>query len=201
MLVVGNPANTNAYIAMKSAPDLPKQNFTAMLRLDHNRAVSQLATRTGKAVTDIEKMIVWGNHSPTMYPDVRFCTVAGQAAPQAINDEAWYRNEYIPKVGKRGAAIIEARGASSAASAANAAIDHMRDWALGTNGKWVTMGIPSDGSYGIPQDIVYGVPVTCANGEYTRVTGLAIDDYSRTMMDKTLAELKEEQAGVASMLG
>ena len=201
VLVVGNPANTNAYIAMKSAPDLPKQNFTAMLRLDHNRAVSQLATRTGKAVTEIEKMIVWGNHSPTMYPDIRFCTVAGQAAPQAVNDEAWYRNEYIPKVGKRGAAIIEARGASSAASAANAAIDHMRDWALGTNGKWVTMGIPSDGSYGIPQDIVYGVPVTCAGGEYTRVAGLAVDDYSRTMMDKTLAELKEEQAGVASMLG
>jgi len=201
VLVVGNPANTNAYIAMKSAPDLPKQNFTAMLRLDHNRAVSQLATRTGKAVTEIEKMIVWGNHSPTMYPDVRFCTVSGQAAPQAINDEAWYRNEYIPKVGKRGAAIIEARGASSAASAANAAIDHMRDWALGTHGKWVTMGIPSDGSYGIPQDIVYGVPVTCANGEYARVADLAIDDYSRTMMDKTLAELKEEQAGVAGMLG
>jgi malate dehydrogenase len=186
---------------MKSAPDLPKQNFTAMLRLDHNRAVSQLATRTGKAVTEIEKMVVWGNHSPTMYPDIRFCTVAGQAAPQAVNDEAWYRNEYIPKVGKRGAAIIEARGASSAASAANAAIDHMRDWALGTNGKWVTMGIPSDGSYGIPQDIVYGVPVTCANGEYARVTGLAVDDYSRTMMDKTLAELKEEQTGVAGMLG
>jgi malate dehydrogenase len=136
-----------------------------------------------------------------MYPDIRFCTVAGQAAPQAVNDEAWYRNEYIPKVGKRGAAIIEARGASSAASAANAAIDHMRDWALGTNGKWVTMGIPSDGSYGIPQDIVYGVPVTCANGAYTRVTGLAIDDYSRSMMDKTLAELLEEQAGVAGMLG
>ena len=201
VLVVGNPANTNAYIAMKSAPDLPKQNFTAMLRLDHNRAVSQLATRTGKAVTEIEKMIVWGNHSPTMYPDIRFCTVAGQAAPQAVNDEAWYRNEYIPKVGKRGAAIIAARGASSAASAANAAIDHMRDWALGTNGKWVTMGIPSDGSYGIPQDIVYGVPVTCAGGEYTRVAGLAVDDYSLTMMDKTLAELKEEQAGVSGLLG
>ena len=200
VLVVGNPANTNAYIAMKSAPDLPKQNFTAMLRLDHNRATSQIATRTGKAVTDIEKMIVWGNHSPTMYPDIRFATVAGQPAPQAVNDEAWYRNEYIPKVGKRGAAIIEARGASSAASAANAAIDHMRDWALGTNGKWVTMGIPSDGSYGIPQDIVYGVPVTCANGEYTRVKDLAIDDFSRTMMDKTLAELQEEQAGVASLL-
>ena len=201
VLVVGNPANTNAYIAMKSAPSLPKQNFTAMLRLDHNRAISQLATRTGKAVSDVEKMVVWGNHSPTMYPDLRFTTVAGQPALAAINDDAWYKNEYIPTVGKRGAAIIAARGASSAASAANAAIDHMRDWALGTNGKWVTMGVPSDGSYGIPQDILYGVPVTCANGQYTRVEGLAIDDYSRSMMDKTLAELQEEQAGVASLLG
>jgi len=200
VLVVGNPANTNAYIAMKSAPDLPKKNFTAMLRLDHNRAISQLATRTGKAVAEIEKMVVWGNHSPTMYPDLRFTTVAGQPAPKLVNDDAWYKNEYIPKVGKRGAAIIEARGASSAASAANAAIDHIRDWVLGTNGKWVTMGVPSDGSYGIPQDILYGVPVTCANGEYQRVTGLEIDAYSRTMMDKTLAELQEEQAGVASML-
>ncbi|MBT9461563.1 MAG: malate dehydrogenase [Rugosibacter sp.] len=201
VLVVGNPANTNAYIAMKSAPSLPKQNFTAMLRLDHNRAISQLATRTGKAVVDVEKMLVWGNHSPTMYPDLRFTTVAGQPALAAINDDAWYKNEYIPTVGKRGAAIIAARGASSAASAANAAIDHMRDWALGTNGKWVTMGVPSDGSYGIPQDIIYGVPVTCANGVYTRMEGLAIDDYSRSMMDKTLAELQEEQAGVASLLG
>ena len=201
VLVVGNPANTNAYIAMKSAPDLPNKNFTAMLRLDHNRAVSQLATRTGKAVTDIEKMIVWGNHSPTMYPDLRSCTVAGVAALAAINDQAWYRETYIPTVGKRGAAIIAARGASSAASAANAAIDHMRDWALGTQGKWVTMGVPSDGSYGITQDILYGVPVTCEGGQYKRVEGLAIDDYSRTMMDKTLAELQEEQAGVASLLG
>ena len=201
VLVVGNPANTNAYIAMKSAPSLPKQNFTAMLRLDHNRAISQLATRTGKAVIDVEKMLVWGNHSPTMYPDLRFTTVAGQPALAAINDDAWYKTEYIPTVGKRGAAIIAARGASSAASAANAAIDHMRDWALGTKGKWVTMGIPSDGSYGIPQDIIYGVPVTCENGQYKRVEGLAIDDYSRSMMDKTLAELQEEQAGVASLLG
>jgi malate dehydrogenase len=200
VLVVGNPANTNAFIAMKSAPSLPAKNFTAMLRLDHNRAVSQLATRTGKSVNDIEKMIVWGNHSPTMYPDVRFCTVAGQAAPAAINDDAWYKNEYIPTVGKRGAAIIAARGASSAASAANAAIDHMRDWALGTNGKWVTMGIPSDGTYGIPAGIIYGVPVTCEAGQYKRVEGLAVDEYSRTMMDKTLAELQEEQAGVASLL-
>ena len=200
VLVVGNPANTNAYIAMKSAPNLPAKNFTAMLRLDHNRAVSQLATHTGKSVNGIEKMIIWGNHSPTMYPDLRFTTVDGQAAPQAINDEAWYRNEYISTVGKRGAAIIAARGLSSAASAANAAVDHMRDWALGTNGKWVTMGIPSDGSYGIPKDVMYGVPVTCEGGQYKRVEGLAIDDYSRTMMDKTLAELQEEQAGVASLL-
>jgi malate dehydrogenase len=201
VLVVGNPANTNAYIAMKSAPDLPAKNFTAMLRLDHNRAVSQLATRTGKSVNGIEKMIVWGNHSPTMYPDVRFCTVDGKPAPEAINDEAWYRNEYISTVGKRGAAIIAARGLSSAASAANAAVDHMRDWALGTNGKWVTMGIPSDGSYGIPAGIMYGVPVTCEGGQYKRVEGLVIDEYSRSMMDKTLAELQEEQAGVASLLG
>jgi malate dehydrogenase len=171
-----------------------------MLRLDHNRAVSQLATRTGKTVNDVEKMIVWGNHSPTMFPDLRFCSVAGQGAHAAINDDIWYKETYIPTVGKRGAAIIAARGASSAASAANAAIDHMRDWALGTNGKWVTMGIPSDGSYGIPKDIVYGVPVTCANGEYTRVEGLEIDAYSRTMMDKTLAELLEEQAGIASLI-
>jgi malate dehydrogenase len=201
VLVVGNPANTNAYIAMKSAPSLPKKNFTAMLRLDHNRAVSQLAARTGKTVSDVEKMIVWGNHSPTMYPDLRFCTVAGAAAPAAIGDETWYRDTYIPTVGKRGAAIIAARGASSAASAANAAIGHMHDWALGTNGTWVTMGIPSDGTYGIQQDIIYGVPVTCENGEYKRVEGLSVDDYSRSMMNKTLAELQEEQAGVASLLG
>ena len=201
VLVVGNPANTNAYIAMKSAPDLPAGNFTAMLRLDHNRALSQLATRTGKPVDSMEKMVVWGNHSPTMYPDLRFCTAGGEAAPKLINDEAWYRNEYIPKVGKRGAAIIEALGLSSAASAANAAIDHMRDWALGTNDKWVTMGVPSDGSYGIPAGVIYGVPVTCANGKYEVVKGLEIDAYSRTMMDKTLAELEEERAGVASLLG
>ena len=200
VLVVGNPANTNAYIAMKSAPSLPAKNFTAMLRLDHNRAVSQLATRTGKSVNGIEKMIVWGNHSPTMYPDVRFCTVDGQAAPQAIGDDAWYKETYIATVGKRGAAIIAARGLSSAASAANAAVDHMRDWALGTNGKWVTMGVPSDGSYGVPAGVMYGVPVTCSGGEYHRVEGLAVDEYSRSMMDKTLTELQEEQAAVAGLL-
>ena len=200
VLVVGNPANTNAYIAMKSAPDIAKKNFTAMLRLDHNRALSQLAAKANVAVADIEKLIVWGNHSPTMYPDYRFATAGGKSLKDLISDESWNRETFIPKVGKRGAAIIEARGLSSAASAANAAIDHVRDWVLGTNGKWVTMGIPSDGCYGIPEDVMYGVPVTCANGEYTRVKDLAIDEYSRSMMDKTLAELEEERAGVAHLL-
>ena len=185
---------------MKSAPDLPKANFTAMLRLDHNRAKSMLAAKAGKPVDSVDKMIVWGNHSPTMYPDIRFASVAGSSAPTLV-DDTWYKSDYIPKVGKRGAAIIEARGLSSAASAANAAIDHMHDWALGSNGKWVTMGIPSDGSYGIPQDILYGVPVICTPGKYERVTGLAIDAYSRQMMDKTLAELQEEQDGVKALLG
>ncbi len=200
VLVVGNPANTNAYIAMKSAPSLPRENFTAMLRLDHNRALSQLATKTGKSVDSIEKMIVWGNHSPTMYPDYRFATIGGAAAPAVVNDQAWYRDTFISTVGKRGAAIIEARGVSSAASAANAAIDHIRDWVLGTNGKWVTMGIPSDGSYGIPDGVMYGVPVTCANGKYERIKGLEIDEFSRGKMDNTLKELEEERAGVAHLL-
>ena len=200
VLVVGNPANTNAYIAMKSAPDLPAKNFTAMLRLDHNRALSQLANKAGVAVADIEKLVVWGNHSPTMYPDYRFATVNGQSLKDRINDADWNANEFIPKVGKRGAAIIEARGLSSAASAANAAIDHIRDWVLGTDGKWATMGVPSDGSYGIPEGVIYGVPVTCANGEYTRVTDLPVDEFSRAAMDKTLAELEEERAGVAHLL-
>ncbi len=200
VLVVGNPANTNAYIAMKSAPDLNPANFTAMLRLDHNRALSQLAGKAGVDVAGIEKLVVWGNHSPTMYPDYRFATVGGASLKEKIGDEAWNRDTFIPKVAKRGAAIIEARGLSSAASAANAAIDHIRDWVLGTGGKWVTMGVPSDGSYGIPKDVIYGVPVTCSGGAYERVTGLAVDDYSRTMMDKTLAELEEERAGVAHLL-
>ncbi|MEI6302935.1 MAG: malate dehydrogenase [Betaproteobacteria bacterium] len=200
VLVVGNPANTNAYIAMRSAPDLPRGNFTAMLRLDHNRALSQLATRTGKPVDSIEKMVVWGNHSPTMYPDIRFATVAGTPAKALVNDDSWYRDTYIPTVGKRGAAIIEARGLSSAASAANAAIGHIRDWALGTNGHWVTMGVASDGSYGIPEGIMYGVPVTCANGTYQRVTGLEIDAFSREKMDFTLKELLEERDGVKHLL-
>jgi malate dehydrogenase len=201
VLVVGNPANTNAYIAMKSAPDLDPKNFTAMLRLDHNRALSQLATKAGVAVADIEKLVVWGNHSPTMYPDYRFATASGRSLKDGIGDEAWNRETFIPKVGKRGAAIIEARGLSSAASAANAAIDHVRDWVLGTDGKWTTMGIPSDGSYGIPKDVMYGFPVVCKDGRYEKIVrDLPIDDYSRTMMDKTLAELEEERAGVAHLL-
>jgi malate dehydrogenase len=201
VLVVGNPANTNAYIAMKSAPALPMKNFTAMLRLDHNRALSQLAAKSGKPVGSIEKLIVWGNHSPTMYPDYRFSTIDGASLKDLINDENWNRTVFLPTVGKRGAAIIEARGLSSAASAANAAIAHVHDWILGSNGKWVTMGVPSDGSYGIPQDVMYGVPVTTANGEYTRVTDLPIDAFSREKMDLTLKELEEERAGVASLLG
>jgi malate dehydrogenase len=200
ILVVGNPANTNAYIAMKSAPSLPMKNFTAMLRLDHNRALSQLAARSGTAVGDIEKMVVWGNHSPTMYADYRFATVGGKSVKDLIGDENWNRTEFLPKVGKRGAAIIEARGLSSAASAANAAIDHVRDWMLGTGGKWVTMGIASDSSYGIPKDVMYGYPVTCANGEYAIVQGLPIDDFSRERMNLTLKELEEERAGVADLL-
>ncbi len=200
VLVVGNPANTNAYIAMKSAPSLPRENFTAMLRLDHNRALSQLAAKTGKTVESIEKLIVWGNHSPTMYPDYRFATIDGVAAPTLVNDQDWYRGTFIPTVGKRGAAIIEARGLSSAASAANAAIDHVRDWVMGTNGKWVTMGVPSDGSYGIPDGVMYGVPVTCADGKYTVIKGLQIDEFSRGKMDATLKELEDERAGVAHLL-
>ena len=201
VLVVGNPANTNAYIAMKSAPDLDPGNFTAMLRLDHNRALSQLAGKTGKPVGDIRRLVVWGNHSPTMYPDYRFASIGGSSVKDAINDESWNRDTFIPTVGKRGAAIIEARGLSSAASAANAAIDHVRDWVLGTDGEWTTMGVPSDGSYGIPKDVIYGFPVVCKDGGYEIVQGLQIDDYSRAMMNKTLAELEEERAGVASLLG
>ncbi len=201
VLVVGNPANTNAYIAMKSAPDLPAKNFTAMLRLDHNRALSQLANKAGVAVGEIEKLVVWGNHSPTMYPDYRFATVKGESLKDRINDADWNANEFIPKVGKRGAAIIEARGLSSAASAANAAIDHMRDWALGSNGKWVTMGIPSDGSYGIPEGLIFGFAVTTRDGEYTMVRDLPVDDFSQQAIDRTLAELEEERGGVAHLLG
>jgi malate dehydrogenase len=191
VLVVGNPANTNAYIAMKSAPDLPAKNFTAMLRLDHNRALSQIAAKINKPVTSIEKLTVWGNHSPTMYPDYRFATADGKSVKEAINDAVWNKDVFLPTVGKRGAAIIDARGVSSAASAANAAIDHVRDWVLGTNGKWVTMGIPSDGSYGIPKDTIFGFPVTVENGEYKIVQGLEIDAFSQERIDLTLKELLE----------
>jgi malate dehydrogenase len=200
VLVVGNPANTNAYIAMKSAPSLPKKNFTAMLRLDHNRALSQLAAKAACPVASIEHLAVWGNHSPTMYADYRFATSGGRALPSIIQDEVWNREVFLPTVGKRGAAIIEARGLSSAASAANAAIDHVRDWALGTGDRWVTMGIASDGSYGIPEDVMFGYPVTCANGEYHIVQGLEIDEFSRSRINITLAELEEERAGVAHLL-
>ena len=200
VLVVGNPANTNAYIAMKSAPGLPRENFTAMLRLDHNRALSQIAAKTGKPVAEIEKLCVWGNHSPTMYADYRFASIDGASVKDAINDQVWNKDVFLPTVGKRGAAIIAARGLSSAASAANAAIDHMRDWALGTNGEWVTMGIPSAGDYEIPEGVMYGFPVTCANGEYEVVKGLEIDGFSRECMTKTLNELLEEKAAIEHLL-
>jgi malate dehydrogenase len=200
VLVVGNPANTNAWIAMKSAPGLKRENFTAMLRLDHNRALSQIAAKTGKPVASIKKLGVWGNHSPTMYADYRFATIDGKSIKDMINDQVWNKDVFLPTVGKRGAAIIEARGLSSAASAANAAIDHMRDWALGTNGEWVTMGVPSNGEYGIPKDVMFGYPVTCEGGKYKIVEGLPIDEFSKGCIDKTLAELTGEQDGVKHLL-
>ena len=200
VLVVGNPANTNAWIAMKSAPSLARENFTAMLRLDHNRALSQIAAKTGKPVAAIRKLAVWGNHSPTMYADYRFATIEGASVKDMINDHAWNKDVFLPTVGKRGAAIIEARGLSSAASAANAAIDHMRDWALGTKGEWVTMGVPSNGEYGIPQDVMFGYPVTCEGGSYKIVESLPIDAFSQGCIDKTLAELIGEQDGVRHLV-
>jgi malate dehydrogenase len=171
-----------------------------MMRLDHNRAASQLAAKVGRPVDSFEKLVVWGNHSPTMYPDYRFATAGGQPVKALVNDETWYKETFIPLVGKRGAAIIEARGLSSAASAANAAIDHMRDWVLGSNGKWVTMGVTSDGSYGIPEGVMYGFPCTTSGGKYEIVKGLEVDEFSRARMDKTLAELEEERAGVKHLL-
>lgn len=198
VLVVGNPANTNAAILSAFAPDFPKENVTAMVRLDHNRSLSQVAAKAGVPVSAVERMIIWGNHSPTMFADWRFATANGQSLPQMINDEAWYRETFIPKVAQRGTAIIDARGASSAASAANAAIDHMHDWVQGTNGGWVSMAIPSDGSYGIPEGIMSGVPVTCADGRYERVTGLTIDAFARERIDHTVNELQEE---IAAALG
>jgi len=196
VLVVGNPANTNALIAQKNAPDLDPSCFTAMMRLDHNRAMSQLAEKTGVLTTAIEKVIIWGNHSSTQYPDLHHAKVNGEPALQRV-DKAWYEGTFIPAVQKRGAAIIAARGASSAASAASAAIDHMRSWALGTQaGEWVTMGIPSDGSYGIEKGLIYGFPVTCSNGKYTIVQGLELNEFSKQKMMETQKELQEERAGV-----
>ncbi len=201
VLVVGNPANTNALIALKSATGLNPRNFTAMLRLDHNRAYSQLAAKTASHTTDINKIVVWGNHSATQYPDISAATVNGAAATDLV-DQNWLVTDFIPTVQKRGAAIIDARGLSSAASAANAAIEHIRDWVLGTkDGEFVSMGVPSDGSYGIPEGVIYGFPCTCKNGEYTIVQGLAVSDFSRERMDATLQELNEERAAVQHLLG
>ena len=202
VLVVGNPANTNCLIAMKNAPSLKPAQFTAMMRLDHNRATSQVAQKVGKAVSDVKKMTIWGNHSATQYPDLFQAEAEGKKVWPMINDQAWLESTFIPTVQKRGAAIIEARGLSSAASAANAAIDHVRDWSLGTReGDWVSMGIPSDGSYGIPEGVLYGYPVTCKGGKFDIVKGIEISDFSRKRMDATLKELHEERDGVKHLLG
>jgi malate dehydrogenase len=197
VLVVGNPANTNCLIAMNNAPDIPRERFTAMLRLDHNRAVAQLAAKVQTSVSDITQMGVWGNHSPTMYPDLFNALVRGEQAASVVDDQAWIENDFLPNVGKRGAAIIEARGSSSAASAANAAIDHVYDWVNGTE-DWVSMGVPSDGSYGVSEGLISGFPCTCANGEYTIVQGLEIDDFSRSRIDASVAELTDERDTVSS---
>jgi malate dehydrogenase len=200
VLVVGNPANTNSLIAQRNAPNLNPRNFTAMVRLDHNRALSQLSEKTGVHFTKIKQAIIWGNHSATQYPDLHQCTVDGKAALSLV-DQGWYADTFIPVVQQRGAAIIKARGASSAASAASAAIDHVRDWVLGTAaGDWVSMGVPSDGSYGIPAGVIYGYPVTCKNGEYQIVQGLSVNDFSRARMDATLKELLEERDGVKELI-
>ena len=200
ILVVGNPANTNALIAQSAAPDVPKERFTAMMRLDHNRAIAQLANKLGRSVSDVTRMTVWGNHSATQYPDISNAMVDGSPAAGLVDDDVWVREEFIPRVAKRGAEVIDARGASSAASAANAAIDHVRDWVLGTpEGDWVSMGIPSDGSYGVPEGIMAGFPVTCAGGEYSIVQGLEIDDFSREKIDANASELMEERNAVADL--
>ncbi|MEY2964630.1 MAG: malate dehydrogenase [Candidatus Nanopelagicales bacterium] len=200
ILVVGNPANTNALIAQAHAPDIPRDRFTAMMRLDHNRALSQLAQRTGVGVSDVRKVTVWGNHSASQYPDITHATVRGQAAAGVVDDPAWVADVFIPTVAKRGAAIIDARGASSAASAANAAIDHVHDWVLGTpDGDWVSAGVPSDGSYGIPEGIISGFPCVSRNGTWEIVQGLEIDDFSRVRIDASVAELQEERDAVAAL--
>jgi malate dehydrogenase len=197
VLVVGNPANTNCLIAKANAPDVPAERFTAMMRLDHNRAISQLANKLAVPVTKIKRMTTWGNHSPTQYPDLVNALVDGNSAWVTVDDEAWIADEYIPRVGKRGAEIIEARGASSAASAANAAVDHVHDWVLGTpDGDWVSMAVPSDGSYDIAEGVICGLPCTCSGGAYTVVEGLEITDFSRERIDASVAELNEERAAV-----
>ena len=198
VIVVGNPANTNAMILARSAPDFPSENVTAMVRLDHNRALTQLAAKAGVKVDAIRKLVVWGNHSPTMFADWTNATADGKSLSQAIGDDSWYRETLIPEVGKRGAAIIEARGASSAASAANAAIDHMHDWINGSDGDWTSMAVISDGSYGIPEGLMSGVPVICSGGAYERVKGLELDEFQRRMLDRTVAELMEERDAVGS---
>jgi malate dehydrogenase len=198
VLVVGNPANTNCLIAMNNAPDIPRDRFTAMLRLDHNRAIAQLANKLEVPVTEVTQMGVWGNHSPTMYPDLFHAKVGGHIAAIAVDDQAWIEDEFLPNVGKRGAAIIEARGASSAASAASAAVDHVHDWVTGTNGDWVSMGIASDGSYDIPEGLISGFPCTCENGKYEIVQGLELDAFSREKIDISIAELVSERDTVES---
>ena len=197
VLVVGNPANTNCLIAMNNAPDIPRERFTSMMRLDHNRAIAQLANKVECPVTDVSKMGVWGNHSPTMYPDLFHAEVRGEQAAAVVDDQAWIENDFLPNVGKRGAAIIEARGASSAASAASAAIDHVSDWVKGTNGDWVSMGVPSDGSYGIAEGLICGFPCTCEGGEYKIVEGIELDAFSREKIDASVLELTEERDTVA----
>jgi malate dehydrogenase len=197
VLVVGNPANTNCLIAMNNAPDIPRERFTSMMRLDHNRAVAQLASKVAAPVSEVTKMGVWGNHSPTMYPDLFHAEVKGVQAAKAVDDQEWIENDFLPNVGKRGAAIIEARGASSAASAANAAIDHVRDWVSATS-DWVSMGVVSDGSYGVPEGLISGFPCTCANGEFSIVQGLDINEFSRAKIDASIAELLDERSTVES---
>jgi malate dehydrogenase len=197
VLVVGNPANTNCLIAMNNAPDIPRERFTSMMRLDHNRAVAQLASKVAVPVSEVTKMGVWGNHSPTMYPDLFHAEINGVQAAKVVDDQEWIESNFLPNVGKRGAAIIEARGASSAASAANAAIDHVRDWVSGTS-DWVSMGVLSDGSYGVPEGLISGFPCTCSQGEFSIVQGLDIDEFSRAKIDGSIAELQDERATVES---
>jgi malate dehydrogenase len=200
VLVVGNPANTNCLIAQQNAPDIPAERFTSMMRLDHNRAIAQLAAKAGVPVREVTNMTVWGNHSPTQYPDIFNAKVNGKNAAEAVSDQDWLENDFLPTVQKRGAAVIEARGASSAASAANAAVDHVRDWVLGTReGDWVSMGIPSDGSYGVEEGLISGFPVTCSNGSYEIVQGLELNDFSQSRIDATVKELGEERATIKQL--